>query len=152
TGNGVERPANLRCRLGTPVQALLDECGMAEGARRLILGGPMMGQAQYTGDVPVIKGTSGVLVLKGGPEPGWRACIHCGACVEACPMRLMPNEMSIACEAQDVDAIGGTSILHCYECGCCTYVCPANRPIVQWAKFGKAELAKRRAKQKTEAT
>jgi electron transport complex protein RnfC len=151
TGDGVERPANLLCRIGTPVQALLDECGVVPGARRLILGGPMMGIAQRSADVPVIKGTSGVLVMRDGQAAGWRACIHCGACVEACPMRLMPNEISIACETQNVDAIGATAILHCYECGCCTYVCPSKRPIVQWVKFGKAELAKQKARQSNEA-
>ena len=62
-------------------------------------------------------------------------------------MNLMPNEISIACESQDVDAIAATAILDCFECGCCTYACPARRPIVQWVKFGKAELAKRRAQQ-----
>ena len=64
-------------------------------------------------------------------------------------MSLMPNEISIACESQNVDAIAATTILDCFECGACTYVCPARRPIVQWAKFGKAELAKRRAQQQT---
>jgi len=60
-------------------------------------------------------------------------------------MRLLPNEISIACEAQSLDAIAATSILDCFECGCCTYVCPARRPIVHWVKFGKAELARRKA-------
>ena len=77
----------------------------------------------------------------------WRACISCGRCVDACPMGLMPNEISIACEARNFDLMGAVDILDCFECGCCTYVCPAKRPIVHWVKWGKAELAKRRAQQ-----
>ena len=149
TGDGVDTPANYLVRLGTPVGALLEAAGLRDDARRVILGGPMMGLAQYTGDVPVIKGTSGVLVLRGAEPVAWRPCISCGRCVEVCPMSLMPNEISIACESQNVDAIAATTILDCFECGACTYVCPARRPIVQWAKFGKAELAKRRAQQQT---
>lgn len=147
TGEGVERPANYLVRLGTPVSALLDAAGLRPEARRLILGGPMMGIAQATAEVPVIKGTSGVLVLPGEARVAWRACISCGKCVDACAMNLMPNEISIACETHNVDAIAATAILDCFECGSCTYVCPAKRPIVHWVKFGKAELMKRRAEQ-----
>ena len=147
TGDGVDEPANLLVPLGTPVRALLDEAGLRDGARKVILGGPMMGIAQGSLDVPVIKGTSGVLVMREAEPATWSACISCGACVENCPMNLLPNEISIACEAGDVDAIAATGILDCFECGCCTYGCPARRPIVQWVKFGKAELAKRRAQQ-----
>ncbi|MFP4056311.1 MAG: electron transport complex subunit RsxC [Candidatus Brocadiia bacterium] len=147
TGDGVERPANLLVRLGTPLRVLAEEAGRVPGARKLVLGGPMMGVAQYSLEVPVIKGTSGLLVLREAEPVAWRACIRCGRCVEVCPMRLMPNEISIACESRDVDAIAATAILDCYECGSCTYVCPAKRPIVHWVKFGKAELAKRRDEQ-----
>ena len=107
----------------------------------------MMGIAQASTDVPVIKGMSGLTVLRGEVPATWRACIGCGRCVDVCPMNLMPTEIGIACERGDVDAIAATQILDCFECGCCTYVCPAKRPIVQWVKFGKAELAKRRAQQ-----
>ena len=147
TGDGVETPANYLVRLGTPVGALLGAAGLRDDARRVILGGPMMGLAQYTSAVPVIKGTSGVLVLRDAEPAEWRACISCGRCVEACPMRLMPNEISIACESGNVDAIAATTIMDCFECGACTYVCPGKRPIVHWVKFGKAELAKRRAQE-----
>jgi electron transport complex protein RnfC len=146
TGAGVQQPANLLVRLGTCIQAVLDEAGLADAARKVVLGGPMMGFAQYDTAVPVIKGTSGVLVLTEDVPQAWRACISCGRCVEVCPMKLTPNEISIACEAGDVDAIAATTIMDCYECGCCTYVCPSKRPIVHWVKFGKAELAKRQAK------
>jgi len=147
TGDGVERPANLLVRLGTPVKALLDETGLLPDARKVIFGGPMMGIAQGNLEVPVIKGTSGVLVLREAEPVEWRACVSCGRCIEVCPMNLLPNAISIACESGDIDAIAATTILDCFECGCCTYMCPARRPIVHWVKWGKAELAKRKAQQ-----
>jgi len=147
TGDGVERPANYVVRLGTPFRTLLEASGLRSGARKIISGGPMMGIAQSSLDVPVIKGTSGILVLRQAEAADWRACISCGRCVDACPMGLMPNEISIACEARNFDLMGAVDILDCFECGCCTYVCPAKRPIVHWVKWGKAELAKRRAQQ-----
>lgn len=151
TGDGVERPANYLVRLGTPFRVLLDASGLRPGVRKVIAGGPMMGIAQGTTDVPVIKGTSGILVLQEAEAQDWRACISCGRCVDACPMGLMPNEISIACEARNPDVMAQVNILDCFECGCCTYVCPAKRPIVQWVKWGKAELARRKAEQKQKA-
>jgi len=147
TGDGVERPANYLVRLGTPFAALLEASGVLPRVRKVIAGGPMMGIAQGTTDVPVVKGTSGVLVMAEAQAPEWRACISCGRCVDVCPMGLMPNEISIACEAGDLDAAAAADITDCFECGCCTFVCPAKRPIVHWAKWGKAALAKRRAQQ-----
>ncbi len=147
TGDGVERPANYLVRLGTPFRALLDASGLRDGVRKIIAGGPMMGIAQGSADVPVVKGTSGILVLREAEPADWRSCISCGRCVEACPMGLMPNEISIACEARDLDMAAAVNVLDCFECGCCTYVCPAKRPIVHWVKWGKAELAKRKAQQ-----
>jgi electron transport complex protein RnfC len=147
TGDGVEQPSNFLVRLGTPIRALLEAAGIRPDVRKVISGGPMMGIAQASLDVPVIKGMSGLLVLREAEPTPWRACISCGRCVEACPMNLLPSAISIACEAGDLDAIAATPILDCFECGSCTYVCPAKRPIVHWVKWGKAELARRRAKQ-----
>ena len=147
TGDGVERPGNFLARLGTPMRVLLDEAGLRPGARKVISGGPMMGIAQANLDAPVIKGTSGLLVQREAEPAGWRACIHCGSCIEVCPMQLTPNAISIACESSNLDAIAATGILDCFECGCCTYACPARRPIVHWVKWGKVELGKRRAAQ-----
>ncbi|MBM4035807.1 MAG: electron transport complex subunit RsxC [Planctomycetes bacterium] len=147
TGDGVARPANFLVRLGTPFRALLDASGVLDGARKIIAGGPMMGIAQGSVDVPVVKGTSGILVLREAAAAEWRACISCGRCVASCPMGLMPNEVSIACEAQNLDVMGTLSIADCCECGCCAYACPAKRPIVHWIKWGKAALARRKALQ-----
>jgi len=146
TGEGVSRPANLLCRIGTPVRLLLDEAGLVAGADKVIFGGPMMGLAQYDLDLPVTKGSSGVLVLKNAKAYRSRACIRCGACVRGCPMRLVPSSISVACEAGAADLFEELNVLDCIECGVCTYVCPARRPIVHQIKWAKAVVASRRRK------
>jgi electron transport complex protein RnfC len=100
--------------------------------------------------VPVIKGTSCLLVRITEPEPEMRDCIRCGRCYEYCPLGLMPGEMSIACEREDWDRASEMGMLECKECGCCAYVCPARRHIVHLVKFGKAELRRRRAREKAQ--
>ena len=147
TGDGVERPCNVEARIGTPLQALLDHAGLKEEAQRVILGGPMMGLAMATLDISTIKGTGGVLVLTDPATWESGACIRCGECVRNCPMRLVPAELSILCETGEFDAALAADIMDCKECGCCTYGCPAKRPIVHLIKFGKAELAKKRKKE-----
>jgi len=151
TGSGVERPANLVVRIGTSIHMLLDQAGLKPDTNKLILGGPMMGLAQYTFDIPVTKGTNCILALADAESWEHGACIRCGRCLAACPMGLNPSAISIACEAKDIDAIKATQILDCFECGCCNYVCPSKRPIVHWVKFGKAELAKLKAQMQKKA-
>ncbi len=151
TGEGIERPANYVVPLGTPVKALLDAAGLRDGANQLIIGGPMMGLAQYTADIAVTKGTSGILALLDGRSYEWRNCIRCGRCVDACPWRLVPSYLSIICEAKNLDAIRSSDIMDCKECGCCTYTCPSRRPIVHLVKYGKAELARIRAEERARA-
>jgi electron transport complex protein RnfC len=123
--------------------------GLRPGARRLVSGGPMMGLAQWTADVPVLKGTSGVLVLSTPPPPDWSACINCGKCVESCPAYLMPNRLSKLGEFRRFEDMAAHHALDCIECGVCTWQCPAKRPIVHWIRQGKNEL--RLAKLKAEA-
>ena len=151
TGEGVENPANYLVPLGTPLSGILDKAGLKDAANKLILGGPMMGLAQYTADLAVTKGTSGILALVDAEAYESRACIRCGRCVEVCPWRLVPSYLSIICEAKRIDAIKASDIMDCKECGCCTYVCPSRRPIVHLVKYGKAELARLRAEEKAEA-
>ena len=146
TGDGVDRPGNFRVRIGTPVGALLERAGLRPDARKLIFGGPMMGLAQRSADVPVTKSTSGLLVLREVIEAAFGPCIRCGRCVRACPYGLTPAEISRATERLDLEMAQEWNIAECKECGCCTYVCPAKRPIVQQVKFGKAEIAKRKKK------
>jgi len=149
SGEGVERPGNLLCRIGVPISTLLAARGVRPGARRLISGGPMMGLAQWTAEVPVLKGTSGVLVLDEPAPPEHSACINCGHCAESCPAQLMPNRLSNLGERGRFLEMMELNVLDCIECGVCTYQCPAKRPIVHWIKQGKSEL--RLAKIKAEA-
>ena len=146
TGRGAARPGNYLVRVGMPMAHLLAHAGVRGGVRRLVLGGPMMGLAQWTADVPVLKGTSGVLALMDAPEWKTRACISCGRCVEGCPSYLVPSRLSILAEAGAFsEMIDEANALDCIECGVCTYVCPARRPIVHWVKLCKGELARMRA-------
>ncbi|NOX20781.1 MAG: electron transport complex subunit RsxC [Nitrospirae bacterium] len=142
TGRGVKEPGNLKARIGTPIRQLIDECGgFVDNPKKVILGGPMMGFAQFSLDVPVTKGTSGVLVLseteyvsseKYGP------CIRCGRCIEACPMGLMPLMLSILSEKGFYEDTREYNIMDCFECGSCTYVCPSKRPIVHHIRLAKS--------------
>ena len=147
TGAGAGRPANLLVRLGTPISSLLELCQASPDVNKLVLGGPMMGLAQYSPEVSVTKGTSGILLMTGARQFEHQPCIRCGRCVEVCPMRLIPSDLSIVCEAGRVDEMMDNSIMDCKECGCCTYVCPSRRPIVHWVKLGKVQLARLKAKQ-----
>lgn len=148
TGEGVEKPGNFLVRVGTPVQALLDECRLKETANKIILGGPMMGLAQKTTDLPVIKGTSGILVLENQEPNRSGPCIRCGRCVKVCPMNLAPIEISVAVEANAEALYEGVNALDCIECGVCAYSCPAKRPIVHQVKLAKAVIMQQRAEAK----
>lgn len=151
TGEGIENPRNFLALVGTPLKELLDTCGMKPKANKIILGGPMMGLAQYTTDLVVVKGTSGILVLEGKPIGYHGPCIRCGRCVEACPMQLVPSRLSVLLESKNVALAKATDLLDCIECGACTYVCPAKRPIVQFIKYGKGEVRAMQAKEKARA-
>lgn len=149
TGPGIRKPGNLLVKNGTLVKDIIKQCGgMKDNARKLILGGPMMGLAQPTDDVPVIKGTSGVLILTEEfvQEYPISACIKCGKCVEVCPMNLLPNFIASASEKQRMDLAEKYGAMDCFECGSCTYTCPAKRPLVQWIRIAKGEIAASRRK------
>lgn len=147
TGNGVENPQNFLVRLGTPVRQLLEEAKLTADVNKIIFGGPMMGIAQGSIDTAVtIKGTGGILVLRDAQRWESHACIRCGRCVDSCPYGLNPSELSIVCEAKDFDLALDNNVMECKECGCCSYVCPAKRPIVHLIKFAKSEIAKRKTK------
>lgn len=149
TGPGIKEPANLLVPIGTLIEDIIEQQGgLTEEARKLILGGPMMGIAQPSADIPAIKGTSGVLVLTDkevklfdiGP------CIRCGRCVNVCPMNLAPNLLGSAMEMGLADKAEEVGAMDCFECGCCTYICPSKRPLVQWIRMAKGEIAARRKK------
>ncbi|MBU0566811.1 electron transport complex subunit RsxC [bacterium] len=147
TGDGVNNPKNLRVRLGTPFADIINEAGGLRGTLgKIIMGGPMMGMAQYTTEVPVIKGTSGILVLSRAQVQSQESapCLSCGKCVFNCPMNLMPSIIGLLVENEKFLEAKEMNLLDCIECGCCSYVCPAKRPLVHLFKYGKAELAKKK--------
>jgi len=145
TGSCISNPKNLLVRLGTPIKDLIGCCGnLKEEPAKIVIGGPMMGIAQYTDQVPVIKSTSGVILMnkKEAQAAEEEFCIRCGACVRECPIGLMPclinlaSEKSLWVEAQNYGAAD------CIECGLCNYVCPANRTLVQSIKRAKLEVVR----------
>jgi len=143
TGDGVRRRGNFLVRVGTPVAELLAHCGLSENARRVILGGPMMGLAQASVDECfVTKSTSGILVTCDGKPEHWRACIRCGRCVRNCPMGLAPSLLSNLAEAERWDEADEAGVKNCIECGVCAFLCPAKRPMVEQFKLAKAMLAR----------
>ena len=148
TGDGVEKAGNFIERIGANIGDIVRRQGIREGTDQLLLGGPMMGIAQGTAEVPLVKGNSAIVLVRDASIPAQRDCIRCGRCVEQCPLSLVPSEISIACERMDWDAAEALDMLECKECGCCAYVCPAKRRIVHMIKFGKSELRLRKAKQR----
>ena len=104
-----------------------------------------MGLAQYTTQVPVIKGTSGIVVLSKGESLREAShCINCGLCVRACPMRLAPGLLGTYCERGLLDEAEKAHLLDCIECGSCVYVCPAKRLLVHLVKYGKSAIRARK--------
>ena len=148
SGDGVERPANYMVRLGTPVKNLLETSGLKKKVSKLISGGPMMGISFFNADLPVLKGTSGILAFSKVPNfmPG--PCIRCGRCVEVCPLGGLASEIARAVEAGNQEEYEHLHILDCMECGSCTFVCPARRPLVQYVKQAKQEMAIKRQQEK----
>jgi electron transport complex protein RnfC len=155
-GGAVAAPRNLEVRIGTLVRDLFDYCGgLTQDPARIVMGGPMMGQQLPNVDVPVIKGTSGVLALtrQETPRAEPTPCIRCATCVGACPIGLMPLEMAAYVRAGDLNGALGHGLKDCIACGTCAYACPAHIPLVHYFDHAKGELAAReRAKLKQEAT
>ncbi len=151
TGTGVLEPANLRVPVGMSCSLLLDRCGVDPESNKLIMGGPMMGFAQHTADMPVNKGTSGVLLLKNAPVYTETSCISCGRCVDACPMGLVPSRLSVLAEAEAWSQLDEWNAMDCIECGSCAYACPARRRMVQQIRRGKRWIQGERAKARAAA-
>ncbi len=149
TGPGVNEPKNLLVRIGTPVSSLIEACGGYNGTpAKLIMGGPMMGIAVASDDVPVLKGTSGVLVLDpdSAAELEDRDCIRCGRCIKTCPMGLAPQNLYYHVRGKRWDDAEKDHVADCIECGCCAYVCPAGIRLVHHFKFAKSEIIARKKK------
>ncbi|MGL4867869.1 MAG: electron transport complex subunit RsxC [Cetobacterium sp.] len=143
TGKGIKEPKNLRVVIGTQISELLENCGYLENEiEKIVMGGPMMGMAQLTLDVPVIKGTSGLLALT-KKETNYckpKACIGCGKCVDACPISLQPIMYARLAEFSQWEDMAKHNLMDCIECGSCAYICPSNRPLTEAIKIGKSKL------------
>ncbi len=142
-GPGVKRPGNYLVPIGTPLRYLLESVGFSGSASEVILGGPMMGNAIASLDVPVTKGVSGVLVLANEAEDlrprNVHPCIKCGKCVAACPMHLNPSELGMLAAKREYEVMAERFHLRdCIECGCCSFVCPSSIPLVQYFRIAKA--------------
>jgi electron transport complex protein RnfC len=146
TGSVVREPSNLVLRIGTSfADAIALAGGLSGPAARVIMGGPMMGVAQPSLEVPVMKATSGILVLGPGESPPERStpCIRCGRCVEACPMSLLPLYFDAYVKVGDYERTEELGVNDCIECGSCAWGCPARRPLVHAVRVAKSELRNR---------
>jgi electron transport complex protein RnfC len=149
TGRGIAEPKNLMVRIGTPFSELIKHSGGFKGKPgKVISGGPMMGIAQFTLDVPVIKGSGGILVL---PEEEVKEepvlpCIKCGKCLEVCPSGLQPLFISAYALKNDVEKADSYSAMACVECGACSFICPAKRPLSESIRNIKKEIIAKRKK------
>lgn len=143
TGDSVKNPCNLKVRMGTPVSQIIEQAGgMPEDTGKLLSGGPMMGRPLLGADAPVVKGTSGILMLpeKVAERREERNCIRCAKCVDACPMGLEPYKLATATQQQDWEKCEQEWILSCIECGCCQSTCPSRRPLLDWIRLSKNKV------------
>ncbi len=145
TGKKLENASNYWVKIGTPISDLVKEVGgLPDCTRKIVNGGPMMGKAIKNLDVPVTKGTSGILVIsedeasRGEPKN----CIRCGECVYVCPMGLEPHLLMNLSEKGMYEKAGSEDIMTCIECGSCSYVCPSHRPLLDYIRFGKTIVKK----------
>lgn len=144
TGSQVEKAGNYLVPLGTPIRFILEQLGISAHHHEIILGGPMMGMSLASLDVPITKGTSGLLVFPERnfiEEHGGKVypCIKCGRCVDACPMYLNPAQMGWLAGHREYESMESDFHLNsCFECGCCSFVCPSNIPLVQYFRIAKS--------------
>jgi electron transport complex protein RnfC len=155
TGSGIAEPQNFLVPIGTPAAAVIAGAGgYTADARRLVLGGPMMGFALHHDDIPVTKAANCFLVegaAEAAPPTAPGPCIRCGECAKVCPIRLLPQQLYWYARAKDLDRTQDYHLFDCIECGCCAYVCPSHIPLVQYYRYAKNEIwAQEREKRKSE--
>ncbi|HZK57939.1 MAG TPA: electron transport complex subunit RsxC, partial [Clostridia bacterium] len=149
-GNAVANPKNLLIKVGVPIKEVIEQCGgYSRTPGKVIMGGPMMGFAQYTDEVVITKGSSGLLVFDEEeariPEP--EQCIRCGKCVEICPVNLQPLQISAYSLNNMMEHAEKYRALDCIECGSCSFICPSKRPLLQSIRIAKAAIAEKKKKQ-----
>lgn len=147
-GGLVNAPGNFKVRIGTTVDALIEQAGgFLPKVKQFIYGGPMMGMAISRADIPVTKGCSGLLALgEEAMEPKESACIRCGRCIKACPMQLVPTLIDQYMRADRFDLAEKAGAMNCLECGACTFVCPAKRSLTQSCRVCKKIIGDQRKK------
>ena len=154
SGSGVNEPKNLECPIGAPIHELLDACGgVKKSTFKILMGGPMMGHAQYDMDAPIGKGTNAILAFCEDEERTVEhpACIRCGKCVSVCPMRLQPVFMYQYEQAGMLQELEAAHVMDCMECGACTYICPGRLHLVQAFRAGKQRINNAKAAAKAAA-
>ena len=142
-GDAVTKNAgNYFVPIGTRVSEILEHCGAAE-AKKVLYGGPMMGICLYDTDQPVLKNNNAILAFKEGAMPETTACIRCGRCVRTCPLNLMPLMIENAYKTKDVEELKRLKVMLCMNCGCCSYACPAHRPLAEINQLAKALIPRK---------
>lgn len=144
TGKDVDKPANLMVRIGTPVNDLIQAAGgLPENTGKVISGGPMMGKALNSVDIPVAKGTSGILLIPNeeAKRGNMKVCIRCSKCVDVCPMGLEPYLLMTLTQKELFERVEEDKALDCIECGSCSFTCPADRPLLDYIRLGKKTVA-----------
>ena len=143
SGSAIAEPKNVKVRVGTPMRWVFEQTGgFAKEPWKVIMGGPMMGMAQFDLDVPTGKGTASLLAFAGKEDRTVAnpTCIRCGKCVEACPMKLQPVYMYLYEEKSDIEMMKKLNLTDCVECGACSYICPGRLPLTHAFKVGKAKI------------
>ncbi len=144
SGDAVNTPKNVLSPLGTPMSELIEFCGgFKERPAKIVMGGPMMGVAQWDIGAPVTKGTNGILAFTEKTAHRYEdpyACLHCGKCVSVCPMHLTPLYLAQFAKNSDYEMCEKFGIMSCVECGSCAYICPGHVPIVQFVRMTKAKI------------
>ncbi|MFH1692184.1 MAG: electron transport complex subunit RsxC [Candidatus Omnitrophota bacterium] len=143
TGCCIANPKNILARIGTPVKDLIEQCGpVLKEPKKIVMGGPMTGVAQYTLEGPVIKGTGGIILFEEVVEKEEEEsfCVRCGECVDNCPMGLNPGLIAMAINKDKLDLAEDLGIMDCIECGLCAYVCPGRKGLVQAIKTAKTRI------------
>ncbi len=145
TGKSVAKPANFKVRIGTSVSELIDQAGgIPENTGKIINGGPMMGKALVSTEIPIVKGSSGILLLeeKEAERKPAEPCIRCSKCVSVCPMGLEPYLLGAEGEKSLFDRMENDNVMDCIECGSCSFTCPSGRPLLDYIRYGKTNVGK----------
>ncbi|OQX78227.1 MAG: electron transport complex subunit RsxC [Bacteroidetes bacterium 4484_276] len=143
TGKAAKKPSNLMVRVGTPISALIENAGgLPENLGKVVGGGPMMGKALMSVEAPIVKGSSGILLMPA--EEAHRAdvktCIRCGRCIKVCPMGLEPYILAQEVLHEMWDNVEADKVMDCIECGSCHYTCPSGRPLLDYIRLGKFKV------------